>query len=300
MRRLTSMNGLSLWLLLLLLGWCNPCLSDAADATPPHSPSSDAQTTLNSGVPDFDQILRLHDATLAAVVSDSDALKVFTEGLGRTLGLPDAALTLRAKSVPSSLAKDLFIAELRDSANRLVAGLAAWRLARLSWEAIEKSDAPRVAGLEAELAMQREWLERQGLSPLLLGHDAKQLEASAITRTFTEWSRLHHWKDRVRDHRGLARLCGAWQWTIHNHQNHHEQKLVIAFPSADSGSHVPGGPAEIVVLGENVYLRWETEGRIQEDSLQFAKEGQRLEGTFVNNLGGWGSISAKRSGACPP
>lgn len=31
----------------------------------------------------------------------------------------------------------------------------------------------------------------------------------------------------------------------------------------------------MIVLGENVYLRWEVDGRVQEDSLQFSKEGQR-------------------------
>ena len=59
-----------------------------------------------------------------------------------------------------------------------------------------------------------------------------------------------------------------------------------------------GGPAEIVVLGDVVYLRWEAEGRVQEDSLLLSKEGQRLEGTFVNNAGGWGAITGKRTAAC--
>jgi hypothetical protein len=57
---------------------------------------------------------------------------------------------------------------------------------------------------------------------------------------------------------------------------------------------------ETIVLGENVYLRWEIDGRVQEDSLQFSKEGQRLEGTFVNSQGGWGSISGKQTAGCTP
>ena len=60
------------------------------------------------------------------------------------------------------------------------------------------------------------------------------------------------------------------------------------------------GLVETIVLGENVYLRWEIDGRVQEDSLQFSKEGQRLEGTFVNSQGGWGSISGKRTAGCAP
>jgi hypothetical protein len=55
-----------------------------------------------------------------------------------------------------------------------------------------------------------------------------------------------------------------------------------------------------VVLGDVVYLRWEGDGKVQEDSLLFSKEGQRLEGTFVNSQGGWGSISGKRTAACTP
>ena len=57
---------------------------------------------------------------------------------------------------------------------------------------------------------------------------------------------------------------------------------------------------KIVVLGDVVYLRWERDGKVQEDSLLFSKEGQRLEGTFVNSQGGWGSVSGKRTASCTP
>jgi hypothetical protein len=57
---------------------------------------------------------------------------------------------------------------------------------------------------------------------------------------------------------------------------------------------------ETIVLGDNVYLRWDFDGRVQEDSLQFNKEGQRLEGNFVNSQGGWGSISVKKTADCTP
>jgi hypothetical protein len=69
-----------------------------------------------------------------------------------------------------------------------------------------------------------------------------------------------------------------------------------------SGQERPGiaTPAEIVILGDSVYLRWEMDGRIQEDSLLFIKDGSRLEGSFVNNLGGWGSITGKRTAGCQP
>lgn len=138
------------------------------------------------------------------------------------------------------------------------------------------------------------------LHPLLrlsLARHGSQLEAWAAQRTYADWLNLSGWKDSVRLRRGLARLCGSWQWTIHNHQNHGEQKLNVSFPPPDSAAGQTG-PAETVVLGDLVYLRWEAGGRIQEDSLLFSKEGQRLEGTFVNNMGGWGSITGKRIAGC--
>lgn len=294
------MNHVVAFLLLCLLGWGLPSSSDGAESSPPASSSSVPQMTLSSDLPDFEQVVQKHAETLAAITSEADALKAFTVDLGRALGLQDAALTLQVKSLPASLAKELFVQELQGSASRLVAGLAAWRLARSSWEATQTPDAARVTTLDDDLAKQRAWLERQGISPLILGSLAKQLEVHAVEQVYVEWTRIHHWKDQVRERRGLARLCGVWQWTIHNHQNHHEQKLVMTFPPPGAGNRLPNGPTEIVTLGDNVYLRWETDGRVQEDSLQFAREGQRLEGTFVNSLGGWGSIAAKRSSVCAP
>lgn len=294
------MNRPVLLLLLGLLVWEIPSPSKGTEVSPPALSASATQTTLTPGLPDFEQVVQKHGDALAAIASEADALKAFTGDLGGALGLSDAAMTLQAKSLPASLAKELFVQELQDSANRLMAGLAALHLARSSWAATQSADAVRVAALESDLVKQREWLERQGVSPLVIGSLAKQLEVSALERVFVEWTRLHHWKDQVRDRRGQARLCGTWQWTIHNHQTHGEQKLAMTFPPPGAGRRAVSDPTELVVLGDNVYLRWEVAGRVQEDSLQFTKEGQRLEGTFVNNLGGWGSIAAKRSGACVP
>jgi hypothetical protein len=294
------MNRPVLLLLLSLLVWEIPSPSKGIEVSPPAPSASATQTTLTPGLPDFEQVVLKHGDALAAIASEADALKAFTGDLGRALGLSDAALTLQAKALPASLVKELFVQELQESANRLMAGLAALRLARSSWAATQSADAVRVAALESDLVKQREWLERQGVSPLVIGNMAKQLEVSALEKVFVEWTRLHHWKDQVRDRRGQARLCGTWQWTIHNHKTHGEQKLVMTFPPPGAGRRAGSDPTELVVLGDNVYLRWEVAGRVQEDSLQFTKEGQRLEGTFVNNLGGWGSIAAKRSGACVP
>lgn len=138
------------------------------------------------------------------------------------------------------------------------------------------------------------------LQPLLrqrLEMQARQLALSASEAVSLHWFILHQWKDTVRERRGRTRLCGSWQWTIHNHQNHGEQKLLVIFPPVGTAQN-NDGPAEIVVLGDVVYLRWEASGKIQEDSLLLSKEGQRLEGTFVNNAGGWGSITGKRTAPC--
>jgi hypothetical protein len=57
---------------------------------------------------------------------------------------------------------------------------------------------------------------------------------------------------------------------------------------------------ETVILGDSIYLRWEQGEFVQEDSLLFIKEGGRIEGSFENNTGGWGSITAKRTAPCQP
>jgi hypothetical protein len=127
---------------------------------------------------------------------------------------------------------------------------------------------------------------------------ASRAQAEAGRLVFDHWLRLRLWKDTLREQRGLARLCGIWQWTIHNHQNHQEQKLSLVFPPPGSAAGNGPRPTEVVVLGDAVYLRWESGGHLQEDSLLFSKEDQRLEGTFVNTAGGWGSISGKRAAGC--
>lgn len=133
---------------------------------------------------------------------------------------------------------------------------------------------------------------------------ALRAEAEAERSSRETWLQLRTWRDRQREANGLARLCGTWQWTIHNHQNHQDHKMMMRFdpppqPSAQQHASPQGmKPAKIVVLGEGVYLRWESAGGYQEDSLLFAGEGQRLEGSFVNSAGAWGSITGKRVAAC--
>jgi len=143
------------------------------------------------------------------------------------------------------------------------------------------------------------------LRPVLTAYLAAlaiRAEAEAEQNARDEWMRLHTWRDRLNEKKGLARLCGTWQWTVHNHQNHQEHKMLMVFPPPDTlDTNQPTGPrpARIVVLGDAVFLRWEFQMGYQEDSLLFIKDGQRLEGSFTNSAGAWGSITGKRTGSCP-
>jgi len=127
---------------------------------------------------------------------------------------------------------------------------------------------------------------------------AIRAEAEAEQRATAEWRALRGWKDQVREARGLVRLCGTWAWTMHNHQNHQEQKFVLTFAPPDAPDSGTPRPSRIVVLGDTVYLRWEFSGAIQEDSLLLSGEDRRLEGTFVNSAGPFGSITGKRIAPC--
>lgn len=110
---------------------------------------------------------------------------------------------------------------------------------------------------------------------------------------------LQRWPERKRETIGLARLCGTWQWSIHNHRQHQESKTTMTFPPPD-GPAPPGlRPSKIVVLGDAVYIRWDFQGGFQEESLLLGGEGARLEGTFINSTGAWGAITGKRIAICP-
>jgi hypothetical protein len=269
--------------------------------------------------PDWSSVLAHHGSGLAAVDSDAAAKELFVSTIGPTLHLADAAGTIGAKGLPAKLAKDLLLPDVIRSAQRLIASLVAWRLAEQSTQILERPAHETFPSLS--FSGQLEWLKMNGPFPSLQklisppsSGDAQAADdptaraimagrtsMEASQQAMSEWFWLRSWKDRVRSLRGQARLCGTWQWVIHNHQQHHqERKLSIVFPpSGFAGTGIPG-LSEAMVLGDTVYLRWETEGRTQEDSLLFSKEGQRLEGTFINSQGGWGSISGKRTATCTP
>lgn len=294
--------------------------------------SAKASEFLPSSTPDFPSIIRTHSDQLGKIDSDKGAVTLFVSTIGPTLQMGDAARTLGANPLQAKLANELLLPDLTAAVHRLMGSLAAWRLASTVRQAVRDQQLSTEIDRLYGSPQARAWLDQQGksfwhdslnqLSEVVTSPEwgkgiqgdasasniltttlerAARLELDAMQASYQEWDRIRSWKDRVRGLRGQARLCGTWQWIIHNHQQHHqEQKLILLFPPAGNTKATLLGLAETMVLGENVYLRWEVDGRVQEDSLQFSKEGQRLEGTFVNSEGGWGSISGKRTADCAP
>ena len=256
---------------------------------------------------------------LALIDSDEGARTLFMTKVGPALGLRDAAGALGAKRLSSKLVKEFGVAELSQSVHELMAALATWQFA----DSIRHEAQPSPAALSLSAARQ-EWLRghnrtaslsdllrltgedqtlrtSQATSPprnteLLLAAERTVFESSQLATA--AWWEIYGWKDRVRQARGRARLCGTWQWIIHNHQMHGEQKTTIIFPPAGQTSANAATPAETIILGDAIYLRWEQNGQIQEDSLLFIKDNTKIEGSFMNSTGGWGPITAKRTAPC--
>jgi len=293
--------------------------------------NANADESLPSSIPDFPSVVRAHSDQLAKIESDKEAIDLFVLAIAPTLKLGDVARALRANPLPVKLAKELLVPDLTAAVLRLMGNLAAWHLSSTVRQALKDQQPAMVTERLSGSPQARAWLDQQRdaawhdsliqlshavaspewakethegpASTILIAalERAVRLEVDAVQASYQEWDRLRNWKDRVRELRGQTRLCGTWQWIIHNHQqNHQEQKLLLRFPPAGNSQATIPGLVETIVLGDNVYLRWDFDGRIQEDSLQFNKEGQRLEGTFANSQGGWGSISGKKTADCVP
>ena len=275
--------------------------------------SAASEERASSSPPDWHKLINLHHDRLAKVESDQAALDLFVAAIGRAAEVNDVAATIAAKGLSPHVTKDLMVPEITKFAQRLVAALVAWDVADRMMHALEEKSArtdvlttpSQAAWLTANgpfASLQeavRQW--DSGDATAAAGVAAGQLAQQAAQQATEEWWRLRTWKDRVRTARGQSRLCGTWHWVVHNHQRHHEErKLSLVFPPPGTEGMAIPGLTETVVLGDAVYLRWETDGRIQEDSLLFSKEGQRLEGSFVNSQGGWGSITGKRTATCTP
>lgn len=259
------------------------------------------------------EIVAQQAAQLATVSSDDSAVALFAAAVGPSLGLKDAAGAAAAKRLPSKLAKELDVVALSQSVSELIAALATWQLA----DSLSQSRAT-VSSASSVPAARQEWLKSrshvESLPTLLRLVPARPAQSPdvelrlAATRTAFEasqrataaWWEVYGWRERIRQTKGQSRLCGTWQWIIHNHQNHGEQKDVMVFPPPGQTPANTPIPAEMVILGDGVYLRWEYNGRVQEDNLLFIDDGAKLEGSFVNNTGGWGPISGKRLAGCQP
>jgi hypothetical protein len=292
-------------------------------------PPSVVRPVLADRLPDFRDVVHADAAQLSSLPAQGNPVTLFNSVFGPRLGLNDAAMTVAAKGLSPTMTRELMIDNLKQSASELVRGLAAWQLAQTAQALGPSATTEQLEGFQRQVEAQMSWLiEGTQLEPPLrqmlvlsrefhpqelskdtaaepvrtgeaiaqLAGEAARIEAWAVQTVHREWFRIFNWKDQVRQQRGLARLCGTWQWSIHNHQNHREEKTAVIF--APQGATSATSPAEIIVLGDSVYLRWETRAGVQEDSLLFSGEGQRLEGTFVNTAGGWGSITGKRTASC--
>ena len=113
------------------------------------------------------------------------------------------------------------------------------------------------------------------------------------------WQAIRQWSDDQKNEKGLRRLCGTWQWLIHNHQNHGDHKTIMVYPPPSQYHRMDPQPATIRVQGDTVYIRWEfPRGIVQEESLLLSEKDQLLSGTFVNNLGPNGNITGRRVKPC--
>ncbi len=257
---------------------------------------------------------------LALLESDEGALRLFTTSVGPALGLKDAAGALGAR-LTTKMVKELGVPELSQSVSELMRALGIWQFAN----ALRRETGPSTPIVSLS-ATRQDWLRARNqttsLSDLLrltkeeldsrtaqgttqppnieLRLAAERTAFEASHQAITAWWNIHGWKDRIRQAKGHSRLCGTWQWIIHNHQIHGEQKSTIIFSLPGQASADAATPAESIFLGDAIYLRWEQNGHIQEDSLLFIKDDQKIEGSFVNNTGGWGPISGKRLAPCKP
>jgi hypothetical protein len=131
----------------------------------------------------------------------------------------------------------------------------------------------------------------------LLAHIIR-LEATAYETARETWHHIQQWQQQEQTKSATTRLCGTWQWMVHNHQNHGERKGTITFSPPDQPSPSQVEPTIIAIQGDTVYLKWTFPQGVQEDSLLISNHDTHLEGTFKNSLGPHGSISGKRLSTC--
>lgn len=205
-----------------------------------------ADESLPSSTPDFPSVIRAHSDQLAKIDSDKEAISLFVSAIGPALQLGDAARTLGANPLQPKLANELLVSELTATVHRLMGSLAAWRLASTIRQAVGDQQLSMETDRLYGSPQSRAWLHQQrkaswhdSLNQLSeevtsaewgkgiqgeASEKAAQLELDAMQSSYQEWDRIRSWKDRVRGLRGQARLCGTWQWIIHNHQQLHQSR----------------------------------------------------------------------------
>ncbi|RMH35822.1 MAG: hypothetical protein D6690_08080 [Nitrospirae bacterium] len=172
-----------------------------------------------------------------------------------------------------------------------------------AWKAVDRSRCHRARSRESTVQPKRyiETFVRARLAPVLAAHlmvHALRVQARAEVDARRTWNALLRWVDEQREAQALARLCGTWKWTLHNHQYHRDHTMTLSFLPADQYQSGQLRPAVIEMHGDTVYLRWEFPSGVQEDSLLFSNRDRRLEGTFIDSRGPYGTISGMRIRTC--
>jgi len=125
------------------------------------------------------------------------------------------------------------------------------------------------------------------------------LQTKSERRAWKAWQQIQERTAQLKEREGLTRLCGTWQWLMHNHQNHGDHRTLMTYPPPSQYDRMEPKPSKILVQGDTVYIRWEfPRGIIQEESLLFSEKDRMLSGTFVNNMGPNGNITARRMAPC--
>ena len=168
----------------------------------------------------------------------------------------------------------------------------------------QPSPAPPANSTASTIALYSQKFLRTHLTPVIqayLQHTSQDVQRQAFEMILTHIPAITHWRQQEEERTMLARLCGSWHWTIHNHQNHQDHKMTVHFHPP--GQAVPPNqptPSSFTVYGDTVYLEWIFQQGKQEDSLLLSNQDTILEGTFQSTMGPYGSISGKRMTTCQP
>ncbi len=141
---------------------------------------------------------------------------------------------------------------------------------------------------------------RQSFLPIATAYVRATLLQVHVRNEQQAWMEWQAIKQEIDKQKPLHRLCGRWQWLIHNHQDHSDHKTVMVYPPPSQYHRMDPMPDLIRIQGDTVYIRWKfPRGIVQEESLLLSEKDRLLSGTFVNNLGPHGNITGRRLTPCP-